>query len=77
MQTEEGGHRSKRVSATPTHTAHRAIAGHVEWLASQSLEHGYSAQCVIRRKTDTGSEAKRTTFRRCPDKVPAESGQLT
>ena len=33
--------------------------------------------CVIRRKTDTGSGAKRTTFRSCPDKVPAESGQLT
>ena len=32
--------------------------------------------CVIRRKTDTGSDAKRTKFRSYPDKVPAESGHL-
>ena len=32
--------------------------------------------CVIRRKTDTGSGAKRTAFRGYPDKVPAESGHL-
>ena len=36
-----------------------------------------SPRCVIRRKTDTGSGAKRTTFRSYPDKVPAESGHLT
>ncbi len=34
----------RQVSATPRHTAHRAIADHVEWLARQSLEHRYSAQ---------------------------------
>ena len=33
-------------------------------------------ECVIRRKTDTGSGAKRTVFRSYPDKVPAESGHL-
>jgi hypothetical protein len=33
-------------------------------------------ECVIRRKTDTSSGAKRTAFRSYPDKVPAESGQL-
>ena len=33
--------------------------------------------CVIRPKTDNGSGAKRTAFRSYPDKVPAESGQLT
>jgi hypothetical protein len=33
--------------------------------------------CVIRRKTDTGSDAKRTMFRSYPDKVPAESGRLS
>jgi hypothetical protein len=39
--------------------------------------HANIVLCVIRRKTDTGSDAKRTTFRSYPDKVPAESGHLT
>src|SRR5579875_2727090 len=34
------------------------------------------ATCVIRRKTDTGSGAKRTTFRSYPDKVPTEIRML-
>ena len=41
-----------------------------------SSKSGCEANCVIRRKTDTGSGAKRTAFRGYPDKVPAESGHL-
>ena len=33
--------------------------------------------CVIRRKTDTSSGAKRTAFRGKPDKVPAGGGHLS
>ena len=43
----------------------------------RQLRREIGTNCVIRRKTDTGSGAKRTTFRSYPDKVPAESGQLT
>ena len=42
--------------------------GHVEFL--QAL-----CECVIRRKTDTGSGARRTAFRSYPDSVPELPGQ--
>ena len=68
------------VNATPLLTWSMLSKGSSSWAESATAKVDLPApggpECVIRRKTDTGSGAKRTAFRSYPDKVPAESGHL-
>jgi hypothetical protein len=57
---------------------HRSVVLNIDGPSYRMRAHRARAEatnCVIRRKTDTGSGARRTAFRSYPDSVPELPGQ--